>query len=99
MNATKEGVQYDAGSVQEKISKTGQLPFGVGYSLFSFLYHSFLMYFPPLYSYYSCFSLFIIDTKLEGVAKIICRCLKKTPKKRPSAETLKNEFLQMSVMY
>ena len=30
VNATKEGAQYDAATAQEKITKTGQLPFGVG---------------------------------------------------------------------
>jgi len=42
---------------------------------------------------------FQIEPKLEGLAKIICRCLKKTPKRRPTAEQLKNDFLHLSVMY
>mmetsp|Transcript_35641 Transcript_35641/g.55626 ORF Transcript_35641/g.55626 Transcript_35641/m.55626 type:complete len:251 (-) Transcript_35641:3041-3793(-) len=41
---------------------------------------------------------FKIDPEFQDIAKIVQKCLQKTPKKRPTVENLKSEFLEMSVL-
>ena len=87
----KEAEDWPMYRVQDQLRH--DFPFPIGY---------FLLLFSPFFSLSFLLSLFLCslrptEPEFETFTKIIQKCLHKTPKKRPTFEALKQEFLELSI--